>query len=102
MTTGEGGLVSGHTLHNVCRTRAVRVESATREAIVQEDSTGLCGGISNLFLCKGEPGKVLKIEVKCIIDHFDQDNDHLIIDEDVLEERQALAPFDQLVQPRQI
>ena len=56
----------------MCRTRAVRVESATREAIVQEDSTGLCGGISNLFLCKGEPGKVLKIEVKCIITHFDQ------------------------------
>ena len=33
---------------------------------------------------------------------FDQDNDHLIIDEDVLEERQALAPLDQLVQPGQI
>ena len=58
------------------RTRAVRVESATREAIVQEDDTGLCGGISNLFLCKGEPGKVLKIEVQCIIIHFDQVNNH--------------------------
>ena len=50
-------------MHTVCRTRAVRVESDTRAAIVQEDGSGLCGGISNLFLCKGEPGKVLKIEV---------------------------------------
>ena len=31
-----------------------------------------------------------------------QGDDHLVVDEDVLEERQALAPFDQLVQPRQI
>ena len=28
-----------------------------------------------------------------------QGDDHLIVDEDVLEERQALAPLDQLVQP---
>ena len=62
----------------MCRTRAVRVESASREAIVQEDSTGLCGGISNLFLCKGEPGKVLKIEVQCIIIHIDQDNNSMV------------------------
>ena len=31
-----------------------------------------------------------------------QGDDYLIVDEDVLEERQALAPLDQLVQPRQI
>ena len=60
---GGWSVVSGHSVHIVCRTRAVRVESDTRAAIVQEDSSGLCGGISNLFLCKGEPGKVLKIEV---------------------------------------
>ena len=46
------------------------MESDTRAAIVQEDSSGLCGGISNLFLCKGEPGKVLKIEVQCNIIHL--------------------------------
>ena len=33
---------------------------------------------------------------------LDQGDDHLVVDEDVLEERQALAPLDQLVQPRQI
>ena len=39
----------------------------------------------------------------CDAGDFDhQGDDHLIIDEDVLEERQALAPLDQLVQPRQI
>ena len=51
----------------VHRTKAVRVDSDTRAAIVQEDHTGLCGGISNMFLCRGEPGKVLRIEVQCII-----------------------------------
>ena len=39
------------------------MDSDTRAAIVEEDGSRLCGGISNLFLCKGEPGKVLKIEV---------------------------------------
>ena len=69
---GGWSVVSGHSVHIVCRTRAVRVESDTRAAIVQEDSSGLCGGISNLYLCKGEPGKVLKIEVQCNIIHVEQ------------------------------
>ena len=53
-----------------CRTKAVRVDSDTRAAIVEEDSSRLCGGISNLFLCKGEPGKVLKIEVGIMPDNI--------------------------------
>ena len=46
------------------------MDSDTRAAIVEEDGSRLCGGISNLFLCKGEPGKVVKIEVSvwcCLI-----------------------------------
>lgn len=35
----------------------------------------------------------------CAGDFDQQGDDHLIVDEDVLEERQALAPLDQLVQP---
>jgi len=57
-----GELVPCVTLGKENLTKAARVDSESRAAIVEEDVTLMCGGISNLYMCKGEPGKVVEVE----------------------------------------
>jgi len=45
-------------------TKAARV-GVKKEAIIEEDKTLMCGGISNLYLCQGEKEKVLEVKVSC-------------------------------------
>merc|ERR1711892_274949 len=43
-------------------TKAARV-GVQKEAIIEEDKTLMCGGISNIYVCKGLKEKVLKVKV---------------------------------------